>query len=329
MRQSLEHHSQPVDSQLSQDFVCLFSGCDEKDVPPFMKLLWDKQQNYINKPASSIRYHPMVIKFCLSLATKSSFSYSDLRYDSKSGSGILVLPSLRTLRDYKNYIRPQRGFNKSIIEELSEKTKLFSSVEKFIIILFDEMKIQEDLAWDKHTGELIGFVDLGDIDTNYATLQDVKQLATHVLVFLIKSIVNPLSFSFATFATTVATSYQIFNIFWRAVAILEKIQLKVIAATADGASSNRKFFRMHKGLEGDSTESVVYRSKYIHSNENRFIYFFADALHLIKTARNCLSNSGSGRATRFMWNDGLYFLWFHISAFYFNDLDSALRHRFN
>ena len=187
------------------------------------------------------------------------------------------------------------------------------------------MKIQEDLVWDKHTGELIGFVDLGDIDTNYATLQDVKQLATHVLVFLIKSIVNPLSFSFATFATTVATSYQIFNIFWRAVAILEKIQLKVIAATADGASSNRKFFRMHKGLEGDSKESVVYRSKNIHSNENRFIYFFADAPHLIKTARNCLSNSGSGRATRFMWNDGLYILWSHISAFYFNDLDSGLK----
>ena len=138
MRQSLEHHSQPVDSQLSQDFVSLFSGCDEKDVPPFMKLFWDEQQNYINKPASSIRYHPMVIKFCLSLAAKSSSSYSDLRYDSKSGSGILVLPSLRTLRDYKNYIRPNRGFNRAIIEELSEKTKLFSSVEKFIIILFDE-----------------------------------------------------------------------------------------------------------------------------------------------------------------------------------------------
>ena len=119
MRQSLEHHSQPVDSQLGQDFVSLFSGCNEKDVPPFMKLFWEEQQSYINKPASSIRYHSMVIKFFLSLATKSSSSYSDLRYDSKTDSGILVLPSLRTLRDYKNYIHPQRGFNKYVIEELS------------------------------------------------------------------------------------------------------------------------------------------------------------------------------------------------------------------
>ena len=98
----------------------------------------------------------MVIKFCLSLASKSSSTYSDLRYDSKTGSGILVLPSLRTLRDYKNYINPRRGFNPDIINDLSVKTKEFSPAERFVTILFDEMKIQEDLVWENHTGELIG-----------------------------------------------------------------------------------------------------------------------------------------------------------------------------
>ena len=47
------------------------------------------------------------------------------------------------------------------------------------------MKIQEDLVWDKHTGELFCFVDLGDIETNYATLKDVQELESHVLVFLV------------------------------------------------------------------------------------------------------------------------------------------------
>ena len=326
MRQSLANHSKPVDPQLNQDLLSLFSGCDEKDMPPFMKLFWEEQQHYISKSeSSSIRYHPMVIKFCLALAAKSSSSYSDLRYDSKTGSGILVLPSLRTLRDYKNYIRPRRGFNPDVINDLSKKTKEFSPAERFVTILFDEMKIQEDLVWDKHTGELIGFVDLGDINTNYATLQDAQQLATHVLVFLIKSIVNPLSFSLATFATTGATSYQIFPIFWKAVDLLENINLKVIAATADGASSNRKFFRMHKALDGDSQENVVYRTKNLFSKDERYIYFFADVPHLMKTTRNCLSNSGSGRTTRFLWNDGLHILWSHISQFYFDDLDSGLK----
>ena len=56
---------------------------------------------------------------------------------------------------------------------------------------------------------------------NYATV-----LATHILVFLGKSVVNPLSYSFATFATTGITSYQIFPLFWKAVNILENINLK-------------------------------------------------------------------------------------------------------
>ena len=65
------------------------------------------------------------------------------------------------------------------------------------------MKIQEDIVWEKHTGELIGFVDLGDMKLNYSTLKYVSVLAAHILVFLV---VNPLSYSFASFATTGITS---------------------------------------------------------------------------------------------------------------------------
>ena len=67
----------------------------------------------------------MVIKFCLNLAAKSSSAYSDLRYDSKTGNGILVLPSLRTLRDYKNYIKPTRGFKPASITDNAKKLLIF------------------------------------------------------------------------------------------------------------------------------------------------------------------------------------------------------------
>ena len=182
MKTALELNSQKVSPELSADFVSLFSGCDQTDVPPFMKLFWEEQQKYVQSSSkSSIRYHPMIIKYCLNLAAKSSSTYSDLRYDSKSGSGILLLPSLRTLRDYKNYIKPTRGFNPAVIKELATKTSLFQPMERFVSIIFDEMKILEDLVWDKYSGELIGFVDLGDIHTNFATLDDVKELA--ILMF--------------------------------------------------------------------------------------------------------------------------------------------------
>ena len=51
-------------------------------------------------------------------------------------------------------------------------------------------------------------------------------------------------------------------------------------------------------------------------NPERYIYFFADAPHLIKTARNCLYHSGSGRCTRNMWNNQKYIIWNHVAKIF-------------
>ena len=73
-----------------------------------------------------------------------------------------------------------------------------------------DTKYQENLVWDKHTGDLIGYVDFGDAELNYATLQKSTNIATHVLVFLLRSVVNPFKFSLANFGTTGATPSQMF-----------------------------------------------------------------------------------------------------------------------
>ena len=52
----------------------------------------------------------MIIRFCLSLAAKSSSCYEELR-----NSGLLVLPSQRTLRDYRNFVKRKPGYNKDKI----------------------------------------------------------------------------------------------------------------------------------------------------------------------------------------------------------------------
>ena len=202
-------------------------------------------KKYLRTSKTGRRYHPMIIKYCLNIDAKSTAAYSELRYDLATGSGVLVLPSLRTLRDYRNYIKPTSGFNPDVIKDLKQKTEDFSGQERYMTILIDKMKIQ-DLVLEENSRELIGFIDLGDEDLNFSTFKDTSQIATHVLVFLIRSIINPLSFSLANFATSGITAFQLFPIFWRAVAILEiTCNLKVIAAVADGASPNRKFFRMH------------------------------------------------------------------------------------
>ena len=85
MRLAIEQQGEMVDSKFNEDFQTLFSGCDKATVPNFMKLFWEEQQKYIqSSSASSVKYHPMIIKFCLNLAAKSSSAYSDIRYDKKN-----------------------------------------------------------------------------------------------------------------------------------------------------------------------------------------------------------------------------------------------------
>ena len=76
-----------------------------------------------------------------SISVKSASRYDDIRYDKKSGTGVLILPSKRPHKDYKNYIKLERGFNKNIINELKIKIKNFLDNEKFFVILMDGIKI--------------------------------------------------------------------------------------------------------------------------------------------------------------------------------------------
>lgn len=194
----------------------------------------------------------MIIRYCLMLYAKPPAAYEELRYDEKTWLGCLVLPSSRRLRDYKKYIRPKRGLNEEIVDELSLKGKHFSQPECYMTLLLDEIKVHEILVWNKHTGELIVFVDLWDPTLNYATLEPSNAIATHIQAFMLRDIVKPFKFSLANFATNTASSFHIFPAFWKAVGMVEtQCNLKVLAVTCNGASTNRKFFEMHFELESD------------------------------------------------------------------------------
>ena len=69
----------------------------------------------------------MLIRFCLSLQAKSPANYEEWWK-----SGILILPSQRILRDYRNAIYPERGFNEFIILELQELTDKFFDTQRYV-----------------------------------------------------------------------------------------------------------------------------------------------------------------------------------------------------
>ena len=62
-------------------------------------------------------------------------------YDSTTGSGLLALLRLTTLRCYKDYIKPTTGFNPDVINDLGKKTACFLKL-KSNYMLFNKMKIE-------------------------------------------------------------------------------------------------------------------------------------------------------------------------------------------
>ena len=276
MKQEITKFSVLVDHELSNDLTSIIGDCGS-NMTPFMNLFWQQQKKFFQSSATGVRYHPMIIRFCLSLAAKSPSCYEELR-----NSKVLVLPSQRRLRDYRNAIRPQRGFQEEVVKELMSQTDSYFDVQRYVVLLFDEMKIMANLVLNKVSGELIGFTDLGDPDVIFGCLAKVDELATHALAFLVRGVCTELKFCLAHFATTGITAAQLMPLFWEAVGILETTcNLWVIAATSDGASPNRRFYRLHKPLDGGAVTDVCYRTINLFAPQ-RFIYFFSDAPHLVQ-----------------------------------------------
>ena len=66
---------------------------------------------------------------------------------------------------------------------------------------------------------------------------------------------------------------------------------QVLAATMDGASINRRLMKLH-------TRKTKFSNKILnpYADDQRYLYFFSDPPHLMKTTRNCLESK-----TRLLW----------------------------
>lgn len=277
--------------------------------PPgsFQRLFWEQQSEAMKlKDRRQIRWHPMFIKWCLSLKLISSASYRSLR-----SSNVIVLPSDRTLRDYTHFIKAKSGFQPDLDRELLREANLDefdNNYQRFVCLVFDEMKIKEDLVYDKHNGKLVGFMDVGDVNNellrfeesckNGTACSEAPKLATHMITFMVRGLLSKLDFPYASFPCLSLGGDQLYSIVWGAIRRLEACGFSVLALTCDGASCNRKFLKLHKS---SSEESITYKTKNPFSVDGRPIFFISDPPHLIKTVRNCWANSHAHTNTRQLW----------------------------
>lgn len=317
----------------NNDFSGLMSGLGtqiEKEFPDsasYQRVFWEQQIKFNKlKDKRGMRWHPLMIKWCIYLKSKSSSTYDALK-----NSGFINLPSERLLYDYSHFIKAGVDFSPDLVEALRNEVKqkkLTEEWQQYVGILQDEIRIKEDLVYDKHSGELIGFVNLDKIGNAINHMEDclkdqTPKLAKNVLVIMVRGIANNLRFPFAHFATTGITSDQLFPILWKAVELLEiDVGLKVLFITSDGASPNRRFIRLHNT---NDQQGIVYKAENLFAEDERSIYFISDPPHLLKTARNCFANSYSHKKTRKLWKNGKDISWMHVVDLFKDHCSAGLR----
>ena len=207
-----------VDDELHSDLVATMkenSNCIVGMFPEesFANLFWKEQMKAASlKNSHQMRWHPLMIRWCINLKLISSAAYHATRT-----AGFIKLPSERTLRDYTSYFNHQAGFQAEVLEQLQKESKGadLPSIKAFCGFAIDEIKIREGLVFHKRTDEICGFCNIGDINNQLLALEKqcesrIPDIAKHMLVIMVRGLFFKLDFPLAHFACSDLTGEQIF-----------------------------------------------------------------------------------------------------------------------
>lgn len=133
-------------SQITKDATAVVT----ENHPPgsFERIFWDQQMKaHSLQNARSMKWHPLMIRWCIYLRHLSGTAYDTLR-----ASNTIKLPSQRMLRNYTYYTSSQPGFSASVDKQIQDYARFESERDKFVVLLMDEMHIRHDIVYDKHSG---------------------------------------------------------------------------------------------------------------------------------------------------------------------------------
>jgi len=294
-----------VEEEIGSDLVTMMKT-HSKDVvekhgkESFLGIFWAQKLKAATAASSrGRRWHPLVIKWCLYLHHLSSKAYETIR-----NSGIITLPSSRTLRDYTHLNSNKVGFSIEADRQLLDLLNQKDDLTKYGVILIDEMYIKQGFVFERSSGALFGFTDLGEVNNQLDDFEAMlkrdatslqRPLAKTMAVFMFKGLFTNIPLPYAQFAASSITGADMFPLLWRVIEHLTRVRCQVLAVTADGGSPNRRLFQLHK-LPGSSRDQVVYKAVNPFSEEEQEVMFFIDPPHLLKTIRNCFQSP-----TRPLW----------------------------
>ena len=115
---------------------------------------------------------------------------------------------------------------------------------------------------------------------------------------MVRSIFKHINFPIAYFPSNGFDIYPLYPCVWEVVRILESVGFKVRGLVSDGATLNRKFYRMHLHFDKHNQKDGITYSTWNQYAPNRKPYFFSDPPHLVKTLQNNWENSHGHLNTR-------------------------------
>lgn len=232
-------------------------------------------------------------------------------------STIFSLPSRGTITKLLTNIPFATGINLHIIEHLKCQTKYLKQEDRLCTLIFDEMAIDTNLQYDRHTDLIYGFEDFGYDHKNFA-------IADHVLVFMIRGIVKkwkqPIAYYFCK--GTTKTNY-LKQCITQIVKAVFSTGLEIIATVCDQGASNVAAINMLK------KETLIYCQQ--NNIENKYEGFLIDGHeilaiydppHLLK----CIRNNLLTKDVVFKWKNDLpeRASWHHIIDLYNHDKDNEI-----
>ncbi len=236
----------------------------------------------VNSQKKSKKFQRKYCKQLKSFAITLQF-YSSKAYNYVRNTFCLCLPHENVVRNWYSTVGAEPGFAndsfvtlKKMVEEEKEGNKNVT-----VSLTFDEVAIKKKIEWNGK--QFIGHVDLG----TGVEPDDSSPQATEALVFMIVALDGSWKLSIGYFLIASLNAEEKFNILKMALEKLHDVGVKTVNITCDGLAANFSTLRKF----GISFDPSCFQCSFPHpSDPTQRITVILDACHLLKLARNALSD---------------------------------------
>ncbi|KAF0709265.1 THAP-type domain-containing protein, partial [Aphis craccivora] len=232
-----------------------------------------------NLKSRNTKYSPALRSFALTLQFYSSKAYLFVRKTFKN-----LLPHPNTLKKWYSVIDGEPGFTKEAFQSITKRVS--ESADPVICnIVIDEMSIRKQITY--LNGKFYGGVDLG---TTQEQVDNIHE-ATNALVFLAVCINGHWKVPLGYFLINSFSGSERANLLKKCLEIFFETGAKCYSITFDGAPCNISMCKiLGANFDYFSSEFKPWISvpEFPGSKNEKIIYIFWDAVHMIKLVRNTL-----------------------------------------